>query len=217
MAKKKDRPSWFKMFIHQKAVIDSVPDETAGKALKAVFAYFEDGEIPIIDPLAFAVFSAIKPYVDESFADFEQTRKKNSENVKKRWARTKGKTDDTDGINGMNDVPPDTTGTSGTNGIPPNTNHTEADAEADASYKGNKANKVEREEGEKGIQGDTRDVFPEENTTAQKFPHSLPAFDPPLTGRQEEIFLMAVQTGMGYEKAASLIHRPLKAKEGEGH
>lgn len=211
MAKKKDRPSWFKMFIHQKALIDSVPDETAGKALKAVFDYFEDGEIPTIDPLAFAVFSAIKPYVDESFADFEQTRKKNSENVKKRWARIKGKADDADGISGTDDVPPDTTGT---NGIPPNTKHTEADAEADASYK---VYKVEREEGEKGIQGDTRDVFPEENTTAQKVPHSLPAFDPPLTGREEEIFLMAVQTGMGYEKAASLIHRPLKAKEGEVH
>ena len=217
MAKKKDRPSWFKMFIHQKALIDSVPDETAGKALKAVFAYFEDGEIPTIDPLAFAVFSAIRPYVDESFADFEQTRKKNTENVKKRWARTKGKTDDTYGINGADGVPPDTTGTSGTNGIPPNTKHTEADAEADASYKGNKVNKVEREEGEKGIQGDTMDVFPEENTTAQKVPHSLPVFDPPLTGREEEIFLMAVKTGMGYEKAASLIHRPLKAKEGEVH
>lgn len=152
MAKKKDRPSWFKMFIHQKALIDSVPDETVGKALKAVFAYFEDGEIPNIDPLAFAVFSAIKPYVDESFADFEQTRKKNSENVKKRWARTKGKADDTDGINGTNSIPLDTTGTSGTNGIPPNTKHTEADAEADASYKVNKAYKVEREEGEKRIQ-----------------------------------------------------------------
>ena len=70
MAKTTGRPAWFKMFLSQKALIDSVPDETAGKALKAVFAYFEAGEILQLDPLAFAVFSAVKPYVDESFADY---------------------------------------------------------------------------------------------------------------------------------------------------
>ena len=67
---KENRPAWFKMFRHQRALVDSVSDETAGKALKAVFQYFDDGTVPELDPLAFAVFASVKPYVDESFKDF---------------------------------------------------------------------------------------------------------------------------------------------------
>lgn len=58
------------MFLHQKALIDSVPDEIAGRALKAVFAYFDNGELIDLDPLSFAVFASIKPYIDESFDDY---------------------------------------------------------------------------------------------------------------------------------------------------
>lgn len=72
MAKSTGRPAWFKMFLHQKALVDSVPDETAGKALKAVFRYFDAGEVADLDPLAFAVFASIKPYIDESFEDYER-------------------------------------------------------------------------------------------------------------------------------------------------
>lgn len=70
MSKKNNRPAWFKMFLHQKALIDSVPNESAGLALKAVFAYFDTGELPELDPLSFAVFASIKPYIDESFEDY---------------------------------------------------------------------------------------------------------------------------------------------------
>ena len=87
MAKTAGRPAWFKMFLHQKALVDSVPDETAGKALKAVFLYFDTGEVTDLDPLTFAVFAAIKPYVDESFDDFERTSAKNKANVMERWKR----------------------------------------------------------------------------------------------------------------------------------
>ena len=66
------RPAWFKMFRSQKALIDSVPDESAGKALKAIFQYFENGEVVEMNPLEFAVFSSIKPYVDESMEDYEK-------------------------------------------------------------------------------------------------------------------------------------------------
>lgn len=86
MAKEK-RPAWFKMFLNQKALIDSVPDETAGKALKAIFQYFESGEVLDMNPLEFAVFSSVKPYVDESFKDFEEASKKNRANVMKRWEK----------------------------------------------------------------------------------------------------------------------------------
>lgn len=107
MAKKKGRPAWFKMFLHQKALIDAVPDETAGKSLKAVFQYFDTGELPELDPMAFAVFATIKPYVDESFEDFERTSEKNRENVQKRW--NKEKSDATTGTIGNDVLPSDTT------------------------------------------------------------------------------------------------------------
>lgn len=73
MSKKKGRPTWFKLFLHQKNVVDSVSDETAGKALKACFQYFADGEIPELDQMAFVVFASIKPYIDESYADYERS------------------------------------------------------------------------------------------------------------------------------------------------
>lgn len=71
MAKKESRPAWFKLFRHQKALIDSVPDESAGKAIKAVFQYFENGEVPMLSPLEFAFFSALMPYISESERRFE--------------------------------------------------------------------------------------------------------------------------------------------------
>ena len=48
---KETRPAWFKMFRNQKALIDSVPNDTAGKALKAIFQYFENGDVIEMTPL----------------------------------------------------------------------------------------------------------------------------------------------------------------------
>lgn len=87
MAKKVGRPSWFKMFLSQKTLIDSVPDETAGRALKAVFAYFDNREIPELDPFTFAVFSTIQPYVDEAYRDYENAVKAGEYGAEKRWGR----------------------------------------------------------------------------------------------------------------------------------
>lgn len=83
----KNRPVWFKLFLSQKAVVDAVPDDTAGKAIKAIFHYFETGEMVELSPLELVVFSSIKPYVDESFKDFEKTSRRNKENIAKRWAK----------------------------------------------------------------------------------------------------------------------------------
>ena len=100
MAMKERHPAWFKMFWHQRALIDSLPDAKVGQALKAAYQYFEDGTVPQMTPLAFTLFSSIKPYVDESFADFEAISKKNSENIKRRWAK-RGDTPDTSGIQSL--------------------------------------------------------------------------------------------------------------------
>lgn len=125
MAKKESRPAWFKLFRHQKALIDSVPDESAGKAIKAVFQYFENGEVPTLSPLEFAVFSSIKPYVDESFEDFAETSRKNRENVQKRW----GKERCSSGNQSLPVVPVVTSCTSGNQSLPLDTKNTEAEAE----------------------------------------------------------------------------------------
>ena len=88
MQKKKGRPSWFKMFDHQKALIDSVSDAVAGKALKAAFQYFDDRDEPIeLDALTFAVFSTIKPYIDESFDEYERSVSAGKQGAKTRWEK----------------------------------------------------------------------------------------------------------------------------------
>ena len=89
MGKKESRPAWFKLFRHQKALIDSVPDDSAGRAIKAVFQYFENDEVPPLSPLEFAVFSSIKPYVDESFEDFAEKSRKNKAIADERWKKRK--------------------------------------------------------------------------------------------------------------------------------
>ena len=45
---KEKRATWWKMFYHQRAVIDSISDEEVGRGLKAAFQYF-DGEDIISD------------------------------------------------------------------------------------------------------------------------------------------------------------------------
>ena len=79
------RPAWFKMFRHQKALIDSVPDESVGKALKAIFQYFEDGEIIDLNPIEFAVFSSVKPYVDESVEEYKKAVETGRAGSRRRW------------------------------------------------------------------------------------------------------------------------------------
>lgn len=72
MSKGEKRPSWFKLFLHQKPVIDSVPDDIVGKAVKAAFHYFATKEEMELDVLAMVVYSSFKPYIEESFMDYER-------------------------------------------------------------------------------------------------------------------------------------------------
>lgn len=87
MAKKKqERAVWFRMFRSIRNVVDAVPDESAGAALKAVFAYFDTGELPDnLDALGYALFLTIKPAVDESNEDYERAVERASKASRKRW------------------------------------------------------------------------------------------------------------------------------------
>ena len=87
MAKKKQEGAvWFRMFRNIRNVVDAVPDESAGAALKAVFAYFDSGEMPEnLDPLGYALFLTIKPAVDESNEDYQKAVERASIASRKRW------------------------------------------------------------------------------------------------------------------------------------
>lgn len=84
---KEKRATWWKMLYHQRAAISSVSDSDAGLGLKTAFAYF-DGED--IDPAnltqgAFTVFCVIRPYIDESIRDFENSVASGKKGSEKRW------------------------------------------------------------------------------------------------------------------------------------
>ena len=119
MSKGEKRPSWFKLFLHQKPIIDSVPDDVVGKAVKAAFHYFATKEETELDALAMVVYSSFKPYIEESFTDYERDVRNGH----------KG---------GRPQKPPVTPGKGGL----PSPTQAEADAEADAEKEtGNKADK----------------------------------------------------------------------------
>ena len=61
---------WFKLNLHQKPLIDSVPDEVAGKALKAAMVYFQDRTQTELDPLTMAVYSVLKASADEALSGY---------------------------------------------------------------------------------------------------------------------------------------------------
>lgn len=86
MAKEK-RATWWKMLYHQRAAISSVSDADAGLGLKAAFAYFDGEDIDSMNltPGAFTVFCVIRPYIDESMRDFENSVMCGRKGAENRW------------------------------------------------------------------------------------------------------------------------------------
>ena len=85
MAKKEKRATWFKCFLSSKATIDAVPDVNVGKGLKAAFSYFQDGTIEELDPLSNVMFCAMRPYIDEAFADYQNAIASGKRGAEARW------------------------------------------------------------------------------------------------------------------------------------
>lgn len=84
---KPKRATWWKMFSHQRAVIESVSNEDAGMGLKAAFRYF-DGEPVQPDDLsqaAFTIFCVMRPYIDESMQDYENSVRNGRKGSAARW------------------------------------------------------------------------------------------------------------------------------------
>ena len=84
--KKQSSPVWFRMFANLRPLVEAVPDDAAGAALKAAFAYFVDGAEPKgLDTLALALFRAIRPSIDDSIRDYRQTVERGRKAVQTRW------------------------------------------------------------------------------------------------------------------------------------
>ena len=81
------RATWWKMFCHQRAAIASVSDADAGKGLKAAFAYFDGENVDVKDLTqgAFTVFCVIRPYIDESMQDYQESVEAGRIGAEKRW------------------------------------------------------------------------------------------------------------------------------------
>ena len=84
---KAKRVTWWKMFYHQRAVIESVSDEEVGIGLKAAFRYFDGEDIDVEDltPQAFTVFCVMRPYIDESILDYEKSVEQGRNGANRRW------------------------------------------------------------------------------------------------------------------------------------
>lgn len=81
------RATWWKMFYHQRAVIESVSDNDAGMGLKAAFRYFDGESIQAegLTQAAFTVFCVMRPYIDESRLDYENSVKNGRKGSATRW------------------------------------------------------------------------------------------------------------------------------------
>ena len=72
MAKKPKRASWFKLWLHHKPLIDAVPDDVAGRAVKAALNYFATGDVVQLGQLETVVFASIKSDIDDAHADYQR-------------------------------------------------------------------------------------------------------------------------------------------------
>ena len=85
MAKKKS----FILYADYIKHIRRLSDEEAGRLFKAIFDYVNEGKLPDLDGMAAMAFSFIANQLDTDLQKYEETCKKRSENIKKRWEMAK--------------------------------------------------------------------------------------------------------------------------------
>ena len=72
--KRSERPSWFKLFGHHESLMQIMPSGAVGDGVKAAMAYFNSGALPELeDPFAIALFAALKPQIEEAYADYRRS------------------------------------------------------------------------------------------------------------------------------------------------
>ena len=79
--------SWGELFI-------KLPNETAGKLIKAISEYCFKGSADTDDPVVDAMFAMIKTKLDEDAEKYEEIKKKRKKAVQTRWENNKTKQND---------------------------------------------------------------------------------------------------------------------------
>ena len=82
------RPEWFKFWRRNRAQLDieQLSMESRGRVFTNMMRYFdEDSELLQMDSIEALAFNVLKVNVDDSIAEYEETSRKNRENVNKRW------------------------------------------------------------------------------------------------------------------------------------
>ncbi len=76
-------------------VIEELSVEEAGQLLKMIYYFQNDMELPEADRIVKLVFKQIKGNFERDNEEYERVSRKNSENVKKRWAKKSAQAEDT--------------------------------------------------------------------------------------------------------------------------
>lgn len=69
----------FILYTDQKAVINKLSDEQAGKLIKAIYEYVENGEMPELDTVLDLVITPFKTVLDKDKAKYEEVSKARAE------------------------------------------------------------------------------------------------------------------------------------------
>lgn len=69
----------FVLYTDQKAVLDKLSDEQAGKLIKAIYEYVENGEMPELDNVLDLVITPFKTVLDKDKAKYEEVSKARAE------------------------------------------------------------------------------------------------------------------------------------------
>lgn len=78
---RKTRPDGFVLYAHSLKVLQVLPDEAAGRAIKAVCAYFSDGqEMAENQSMEYLAYSVLKLDVDAALDRFRESCERNREN-----------------------------------------------------------------------------------------------------------------------------------------
>lgn len=97
----------FILYTEQKAVIDKLTDEQAGKLIKAIYAH-ETGEEMELDSILDLVITPFLTSLERNTEKYQKRVETNKKNIAKRWNN-----DDTKNTNGNGGIPNDTNDTNG--------------------------------------------------------------------------------------------------------
>ena len=111
----------FILYTEQKAVIDKLTDEQAGKLIKAIYAH-ETGEEMELDSILDLVITPFLTSLERNTEKYQKRVETNKKNIAKRWNE-----DDTKNTNGKNGIQNDTNDTNG--------NDSDSDSDNDSDLK----------------------------------------------------------------------------------